>query len=78
VPSLSIIFQSTPSFLTPYPTSLASTTSGPSTIVSSSRIVLESTGDEDNPLIELTEGEREGEGGGKARDGNLAIGRSDR
>ena len=77
VPSRSIIFQSTPSFLTPYPSSSGSSlrSSGTATPFPFSRCAT-GVDDPDKPAIDEAEGDREGDGGGNALDGSRAIGRS--
>jgi hypothetical protein len=81
VPSLSIIFQSTPSFRTPYPTSSGTSGSGPSSspaeFGTSLRWLFDCREDVAEPAIDDTEGEREGDGGGNALDGSRDIGRND-
>lgn len=84
MPNLSIIFQSTPSLRTPYPTSSAGygeiASNGrarPVPSISRAGLGLSIGGDDEGPSIELLDRELVGEGGGKALDGNLAIGRRD-
>jgi hypothetical protein len=70
-------FQSTPSFLIPYPTSgtLSLASSGTATPFPLS-FMCRSTGNGlARPLTDEDEGDREGEGGGNALEGNRAIGR---
>jgi hypothetical protein len=86
VPSLNIIFQSTPSFLTPVPTSASPSTTSASSLLESGIACPAPT---DGPACApfefgegvgpkaLSEGERLGDGGGNARDGRRAIGLRD-
>lgn len=68
-------FQSTPSFRIPCPTSTPSSLwlSGTATPFPSDLIERDVDGP---PAIDETEGERDGDGGGNALEGNRAIGRS--
>lgn len=77
VPSRNMVFQSTPSLRTPYPISSTSVRywSGMATPLRlSSAPGVE--GERERSVKEADEGDPRGEGGGKARDGRRAIGRS--
>jgi len=71
VPSLSIIFQSIPSFLTPCPISPLSSRVAIEIISSPSPAISSLSG------VREPDDVREGEGGGNALDGSLAMGRND-
>lgn len=86
VPNLNINFQSTPSFLTPVPTSASPSMTSASSLLENG---IACPAPADGPACvpfeyetgtgtgALSEGERLGEGGGNARDGRRAIGLRD-